>query len=57
MPHDWLLLLRELADALERTDAASDPRNQQLIVRARTVAYLEEAARWRRFANDASSRS
>ena len=57
MSHDWLLSLRELADALERTEAASDPRNQQLIVRARTLAYLEEAARWRGFANDASSPS
>ena len=55
MSRDWLHFLRDLADALEQTERANDPPTRQLIVRARTLAYQEEAARWRAYADDASS--
>jgi hypothetical protein len=41
MSRDWFHLLRDLADALEQTERASDPSTGQLIVRARTLAYQE----------------
>ncbi len=55
MSRDRLHLLRDLADALEQTERANDPPTRQLIVRARTLAYQEEGARWRAYADDASS--
>lgn len=57
MAESWVSVMRDLAEALERSPGGDTPPNQSLIAKARTLAYRAEAARWMELAHAASPAS